>query len=71
MENLKKLAKQLRCGLYVDFGTDLEAAFNAMNIMASASDNPLATYTAVYAVLNTLCNVIEAEVTSVTEKGGE
>ena len=69
MTNLKKLAKQMRCGLYVDFGTDLEAAFNAANIMATASGNPAATYTALYGVINTLCNVIEAEVRSVTEEG--
>ena len=73
MENLRKLAKQMRCGLYVDFGTDLESAFNAMNIMATASNNPAAVYTAVYGVVNTLCNVIEQECESSNNvsQGGE
>ena len=61
MENLKKLAKQMRCGLYVDYGTDLESAFNAANILAGASREPAAVFTALYGVINTLCNVIEAE----------
>ena len=60
--NLKKLAKQMRCGLYVDFGTDLESAFNAANILAGASREPAAVFTALYGVINTLCNVIEEEV---------
>ena len=60
-DNLKNLAKQLRCNLYVDFGTDLESAFNAMNVLATASKNPAAVYTAVYGIINTLCNVIEGE----------
>ena len=62
MENLKKLAKQMKCGLYVDYGTDLEAAFNAANILAGASREPAAVFTALYGVINTLCNVIEEEV---------
>ena len=61
MENLRKLAKQMRCGLYVDFGTDLESAFNAANILAGASREPAAVFTALYGVVNTLCNVIEQE----------
>ena len=61
MENLKKLTKQLRCGLYVDYGTDLESAFNAANILAGASREPAAVFTALYGVINTLCNVIEEE----------
>ena len=61
-DNLKKLAKQMRCGLYVDFGTDLESAFNAANILAGASREPAAVFTALYGVINTLCNVIEEEV---------
>ena len=60
--NLKNLTKQLRCNLYVDFGDDLESAFNAMNVLATASKNPAAVYTAVYGIVNTLCNVIEEEV---------
>jgi hypothetical protein len=60
--NLTKLTKQLRCNLYVDFGDDLESAFNAMNVLATASKNPAAVYTAVYGIINTLCNVIEHEV---------
>lgn len=61
MENIKKLAKQLRCGLYVDYGTDLEAAFAAANVLATSSKEPAAVYTALFGVLNTLCNVIEAD----------
>jgi hypothetical protein len=61
MENLKQLAKQLRCGLYVDYGTDLQAAFDAANLLAGASREPAAVYTALFGVVNTLCNVIEAE----------
>ena len=62
MENLKKLAKQMRCGLYVDYGTDLESAFNAANILAGSSREPAAVFTALYGVINTLCNVIDVEV---------
>ena len=61
MENLKQLTKQMRCGLYVDFGTDLESAFNAANILAGSSREPAAVFTALYGVINTLCNVIEQE----------
>ena len=61
MENLKKLAKQMRCGLYVDFGTDLESSFTAANILAGASREPAAVFSALYGVINTLCNVIEEE----------
>jgi hypothetical protein len=61
MDNLTKLAKQLRCNLYVDFGTDLESAFNAANILAGASREPAAVFTALYGVVNTLCNIIEEE----------
>ena len=70
MENMTKasglvriteLAKQLRCGLYVDYGTDLESAFNAANILAGSSREPAAVFTALYGVINTLCNVIEEE----------
>ena len=68
MENLKKLTKQLRCNLYSDFGTDLESAFNAMNVLATASKNPAAVYTAAYGIINTLCNVIDAEANSVSDK---
>ena len=70
MENLRKLAKQMRCGLYVDFGTDLESAFNAANILAGASREPAAVFTALYGVVNTLCNVIEKEANNVSQ-GGE
>lgn len=68
MENLRKLAKQMRCGLYVDFGTDLESAFNAANILAGASREPAAVFTALYGVVNTLCNVIEQEANNVNKK---
>ena len=71
MENFRKLAKQMRCGLYVDFGTDLESAFNAANILAGASREPAAVFTALYGVVNTLCNVIDAEVTDVTEEAAK
>ena len=70
MENLRKLAKQMRCGLYVDFGTDLESAFNAANILAGSSREPAAVFTALYGVINTLCNVIEQEANTVSQ-GGE
>lgn len=59
---LKELAKQMRCGLYVDYGTDLQTAFEAVNVWATASKEPAAVYTAVYGVINTLCNIIEEEV---------
>ena len=61
LTKLKELAKQLRCGLYVDYGTDLEAAFAAANVLATSSKEPAAVYTALFGVVNTLCNVIEAE----------
>ena len=66
MDNLTKLAKQMRCGLYVDFGTDLESAFNAANILAGSSREPAAVFTALYGVINTLCNVIEQEANNVS-----
>jgi len=71
MENLKKLTKQLRCGLYVDYGTDLESAFAAAQCYAANTKDPLIFFTALFGVINTLCNVIDVEVTDVTEQGGE
>ena len=67
MENLRKLAKQMRCGLYVDYGTDLESAFNAAQCYAANTKDPLIFFTALYGVINTLCNVIEQEANSVRE----
>ena len=61
MENLKQLTKQLRCGLYVDYGTDLQTAFDAAQCYAANTKDPLIFFTALYGVINTLCNVIEEE----------
>ena len=61
LTKLKELASQMKCGLYVDYGTDLQAAFDAMCAIAGASREPAAVFTAAYGVINTLCNVIEAE----------
>lgn len=69
MENLKKLAQQLRCGLYVDYGTDLETAFDAANCYATTTKDPAIFYTALFGVINTLCNVIEAEANNVIQEG--
>jgi hypothetical protein len=60
-DKIKQLAKQMRCGLYVDYGTDLESAFNAANIIATSSKEPAAVFTALFGVVNTLCNIIEEE----------
>lgn len=62
MTKLKDLAKQMRCGLYVDYGTDLQTAFDAANCYATSTKDPAIFYTALYGVINTLCNVIEEEV---------
>jgi len=61
MTDLKKLAKQMRCGLYVDYGTDIATAFDAMCEIATTSREPAAVFTAAYGVINTLANIIEKE----------
>lgn len=61
MENLKRLAAQMKCGLYADCGTDMQAAFDGMCAIAASSREPQAVFTAAYLIINTLCNVIEAE----------
>jgi hypothetical protein len=59
MTDLKELAKQMRCGLYVDYGTDIATAFHAMCEIATTSREPAAVFTAAYGVINTLANIIE------------
>ena len=61
MTDLKELAKQMRCGLYVDYGTDLAAAFESAIVIAGASREPMAVFTALYGVVNTLSNILEKE----------
>lgn len=62
LRGIKATTKSVRCKLYVDYGEDLEAAFNAANVLATASKEPAAVFTAMYGVVNTLCNVIDAKV---------
>ena len=72
MDNLTELAKQLRCGLYVDYGTDLQTAFDAANCYATNTKDPLIFYTALFGVVNTLCNIILEEANNVRgEQSGE
>ena len=61
MTNLKELTRSLRCGIYVDYGTDLQTAFDAANCYATNTKDPAIFYTALFGVVNTLCNVIDEE----------
>lgn len=62
MTNLKELTRALRCGIYVDYGTDLQTAFDAANCYATNTKDPAIFYTALFGVVNTLCNVIDEEI---------
>ena len=61
MTNLKELTRALRCGIYVDYGTDLQTAFDAANCYATSTKDAAIFYTVLFGVVNTICNVIDEE----------
>jgi hypothetical protein len=54
-----ELITVLKSNLFSDRGTDLEAALEYAKNMALASENPIAVFTAIQVVLNTVANLIE------------
>jgi hypothetical protein len=57
----QELLVALKSNLFADRGTDLGLALNYANEMARASDNPMAFYTALQVVMNTVANIIEEQ----------
>jgi hypothetical protein len=56
-----ELITVLKSNLFGDRGTNLEAALNYAQQVALASENPIAVFTAIQVVLNTVANIIEAD----------
>jgi hypothetical protein len=54
-----ELVTVLKSNLFADRGTDLQSALQYAKNMALASENPMAVFTAIQVVLNTVANVIE------------
>jgi hypothetical protein len=52
------LAMCLHNGMFADRGTDLKAAFEYVDMIAKASENPAAVWTAVQVAVNTISNCI-------------
>jgi hypothetical protein len=56
-----ELITVLKSNLFGDRGTDLEAALSYAQQVALASENPMAVFTAIQVVLNTVANIIEKD----------
>jgi hypothetical protein len=53
-----ELAHSLKCNLFADRGTDINAAYEYLLSIADASDNPPAVITAAHVLMNTVCNAL-------------
>jgi len=53
-----ELAHSLKCNLFADRGTDINAAYEYLLSVADASDNPPAVITAAHVLMNTVCNAL-------------
>jgi hypothetical protein len=53
-----ELAHSLKCELFADRGTDINAAYEYLLSVADASDNPPAVITAAHVLMNTVCNAL-------------
>ncbi len=53
-----QLGKSLRCNVFADRGTDIQAALDYALELAKASDDPPAMLTAVHVVVNTIANAL-------------
>lgn len=53
-----ELAHSLKCSLFADRDTDINAAYEYLLSVADASDNPPAVITAAHVLLNTVCNAL-------------
>ena len=53
-----ELAHSLKCNLFADRGTDINAAYEYLLSIADASDNPPAVITAAHVLINTICNAL-------------
>lgn len=51
-----ELAHSLKCNMFADRGTDIDAAYEYLLSVAKASDHPPAVITAAHVLLNTVCN---------------
>lgn len=54
------LVMALKNPMFADKGTDLQAAYDYVDMVARASENPVAVWTAVQVVVNTVANCVEA-----------
>ena len=61
MKRHQELACELRCGIFGDRDTDINAAYEYLLSVANASNNPPAVITAAHVLINTICNVLLAE----------
>lgn len=57
----KDLIKHLRCGLFSDRGTDLDAALKYAQMVFKERPSEIHCITALYVVLNTVANILEEE----------
>jgi hypothetical protein len=57
----QELILSLRSNLFADRDTDLGAALTYASDIALATENPMAVYTALQVVLNTVANIIEEQ----------
>jgi hypothetical protein len=53
-----ELAHSLKCSLFADRGTDINAAYDYLLMVANASDHPPAVLTAAHVLVNTICNAL-------------
>ena len=53
-----ELAHSLKCNMFADRGTDINAAYEYLLSVADASDNPPAVITAAHVLMNTVCNAL-------------
>jgi hypothetical protein len=53
------LVMSLKNPMFADKGTDLQAAYDYVDMVAKASDNPMDVWTAVQVAVNTVANCVE------------
>lgn len=56
----QELAESIRLPMFADRGTDLRAAMEYADQVISRTDMPSASYTALFVVLNTIANILDA-----------
>lgn len=57
----QELSQAIRLPLFADRGTDLDAAMEYAEQVIGRTDMPSASYTALFVVLNTIANILDAK----------